>query len=119
MVSLSVSIGIIVMIFLLFEFVIAIQTKELSALRKKNIELVDKYEKEIADLNNIIFKLRSDLELSRRRGDRIDYSKKPQRLNGKWIDDCGGVTCSCCGYSIDDNYYAKTYCTNCGAEMEE
>lgn len=61
MVSLSVCIGIIVMIFLLFGFVIAIQTKE--------------YEKEISELNNIIFKLRSDLELSRRRGDRKDYSK--------------------------------------------
>lgn len=75
MVSLSVCIGIVVMIFLLFGFVIAIQTKELSALHKKRIELVDKYEKEISELNNIIFKLRSDLELSRRRGDRKDYSK--------------------------------------------
>lgn len=37
---------------------------------------------------------------------------------GRWIDDCGGVKCSCCGYYIDDNYYAKNYCTNCGAKME-
>ena len=37
---------------------------------------------------------------------------------GKWIDDCGGVKCSYCGYCIDDNYYAKNYCTNCGAKME-
>lgn len=86
MVSLSVCIGIVVMIFLLFGFVIAIQTKELSALHKKNMKLVDKYEKQIADLNNIIFKLRSDLELSRRHCDRKDYSKMrnhklPQLVN--------------------------------------
>jgi hypothetical protein len=37
---------------------------------------------------------------------------------GHWIDDCGGVKCSCCGYSIDDCFYAKTYCTNCGCRME-
>lgn len=76
-VGLYVSIGIVVMIFLLFGFVVVIQfqTMKLSALHKKNIELIDKYEKEIADLNNIIFKLRSDLELSRRRWDRKDYSK--------------------------------------------
>lgn len=37
---------------------------------------------------------------------------------GHWIDDCGGVKCSCCGYSIDDCFYAKTYCTDCGCRME-
>jgi hypothetical protein len=37
---------------------------------------------------------------------------------GHWIDDCGGVKCSCCGYCIDDDYYAKTYCPNCGCRME-
>ena len=37
---------------------------------------------------------------------------------GHWIDDCGGVKCSCCGYLIDDCFYVKTYCTNCGAKME-
>jgi hypothetical protein len=42
----------------------------------------------------------------------------PQPKTGRWIDDCGGVKCSCCGYSIDDCFYAKTYCTNCGAKME-
>lgn len=42
-----------------------------------------------------------------------------QPKTGQWIDDCGGVKCSCCGYYIDDNYYAKNYCTNCGAKMEE
>lgn len=44
-------------------------------------------------------------------------SVAPQRPKGKWIDDCGGIKCSCCGYSIDDEHYAKAYCTNCGAEM--
>ena len=43
--------------------------------------------------------------------------KETERPKGKWIDDCGGVKCSCCGYSIDDDHYAKAYCTNCGAEM--
>lgn len=42
-----------------------------------------------------------------------------QQKQGHWIDDCGGVKCSCCGYYIDDNYYAKNYCTNCGAKMKE
>ena len=42
--------------------------------------------------------------------------QKPK--TGRWIDDCGGVKCSCCGYSIDDCFYAKTYCTNCGAKTE-
>ena len=37
---------------------------------------------------------------------------------GHWIDDCGGVKCSCCGYCIDDDYYAKTYCPNCGCRIE-
>ena len=44
----------------------------------------------------------------------VEETKRPK---GKWIDDCGGVKCSCCGYSIDDDHYAKAYCTNCGAEM--
>ena len=44
----------------------------------------------------------------------VEETKRPK---GKWIDDCGGVKCSCCGYSIDDEHYAKTYCTNCGAYM--
>ena len=44
----------------------------------------------------------------------VEEAKRPK---GKWIDDCGGVKCSCCGYSIDDDHYAKAYCTNCGAEM--
>ena len=43
--------------------------------------------------------------------------KETERPKGKWIDDCGGVKCSCYGYSIDDDHYAKAYCTNCGAEM--
>lgn len=38
---------------------------------------------------------------------------------GQWIDDCGGAKCSCCGYCIDDYYYVKTYCPNCGAKMQE
>jgi hypothetical protein len=46
-------------------------------------------------------------------------SVTPQRSKGKWLDDCGGVKCSCCGYYIDDYYYCKNYCTNCGAELEE
>lgn len=37
------------------------------------------------------------------------------RPKGKWLDDCGGVKCSCCGHSIDDEHYAKAYCTNCGS----
>ena len=41
--------------------------------------------------------------------------KETKRPKGKWIDDCGGVKCSCCGYSIDDDHYAKAYCTNCGS----
>lgn len=41
-----------------------------------------------------------------------------QRKIGKWIDDCGGVKCPFCGYSIDDCYYAKNYCPNCGEKME-
>ena len=44
----------------------------------------------------------------------VEETKRPK---GKWIDDCGGVKCSCCGYSIDDDHYAKAYCTNCGAYM--
>jgi hypothetical protein len=43
---------------------------------------------------------------------------EPQPKTGHWIDDCGGVKCSCCGYCIDDDYYAKTYCPNCGCRME-
>lgn len=45
-------------------------------------------------------------------------SVTPQPKTGHWIDDCGGVKCSCCGYCIDDYYYAKTYCPNCGCRME-
>jgi hypothetical protein len=41
-------------------------------------------------------------------------SVTPQPKTGHWIDDCGGVKCSCCGYCIDDDYYAKAYCTNYG-----
>lgn len=37
---------------------------------------------------------------------------------GQWLDDCGGVKCSCCGYRIDDDFYVKNYCTNCGSRME-
>jgi hypothetical protein len=45
-------------------------------------------------------------------------SVTPQTKTGHWIDDCGGVKCSRCGYMIDDCFYAKTYCTNCGCRME-
>ena len=48
----------------------------------------------------------------------IDEVSNIPPKTGRWIDDCGGVKCSCCGYYIDDNYYAKNYCTNCGAKME-
>lgn len=77
MISLSVIIVVVIMGIFIFSFgKIAIDNeKEIVELNKKNIELIDKYEKEISDLNNIIFKLRSDLELSRRRCDRKDYSK--------------------------------------------
>ncbi len=34
---------------------------------------------------------------------------------GKWLDDCGGVKCSVCGYTIDDPYYVEDYCTKCGS----
>ena len=43
---------------------------------------------------------------------------EPQPKTGHWIDDCGGVKCSRCGYRIDDYYYAKTYCPNCGCRTE-
>lgn len=48
----------------------------------------------------------------------VELLPSVQPKTGRWIDDCGGVKCSCCGYYIDDNYYAKNYCTNCGAKME-
>lgn len=40
---------------------------------------------------------------------------------GEWLDDCGGMACSCCGFSCDDPYYLgeANYCPNCGARMEE
>ena len=47
-----------------------------------------------------------------------ELGKAEQPETGHWIDDCGGVKCSCCGYCIDDYYYVKTYCPNCGAKME-
>lgn len=47
-----------------------------------------------------------------------ELGKTEQPKIGHWIDDCGGVKCSCCGYCIDDYYYVKTYCPNCGAKME-
>jgi len=46
----------------------------------------------------------------------MEHKQEPK--TGHWIDDCGGVKCSCCGYRIDDCFYAKTYCTNCGCRME-
>ena len=47
-----------------------------------------------------------------------ELGKASQPKTGQWIDDCGGVKCSCCGYCIDDYYYVKTYCPNCGTKME-
>lgn len=40
---------------------------------------------------------------------------------GERLDDCGGMACSCCGFSCDDPYYLgeANYCPNCGARMEE
>lgn len=40
---------------------------------------------------------------------------------GEWLDDCGGMACSYCGFSCDDPYYLgeANYCPNCGANMEE
>lgn len=47
-----------------------------------------------------------------------ELGKASQKKTGHWIDDCGGAKCSCCGYCIDDYYYVKTYCPNCGLKME-
>lgn len=40
---------------------------------------------------------------------------------GEWLDDCGGMACSYCGFSCDDPYYLgeANYCPNCGARMME
>ncbi len=48
-------------------------------------------------------------------------SVTPQRPKGKWIEYCGGLQCSECGWEVDDEYYLgqRVACPNCGAEMEE
>ena len=60
--------------------------------------------------------VKSDVDMAKV-ADAIEALKQKPKI-GHWMDDCGGVKCSCCGYCIDDDYYAKTYCTNCGCRME-
>lgn len=44
-----------------------------------------------------------------------------EKRTGEWLDDCGGMACSCCGFSCDDPYYLgeANYCPTCGVRMTE
>ena len=44
---------------------------------------------------------------------------EPRR--GEWLDACGYMKCSCCGFECGDPYYLDeaNYCPDCGARMEE
>ena len=53
--------------------------------------------------------------------DKIRQLPTAEPRTGEWLDDCGDMACSCCGFSCDDPYYLgeANYCPNCGARMEE
>lgn len=51
----------------------------------------------------------------------LEKMQAAEPRTGEWLDDCGGMACSCCGFGCDDPYYLgeANYCPNCGARMEE
>lgn len=71
--------------------------------------------KEYCRRRNLALIAGEDLETMRR----LFLPAKPR--TGEWLDGCGGMACSCCGFSCDDPYYLgeANYCPNCGARMTE